>query len=291
MRAIYSTIFTGGLLVSILIGLSGCMTFENSVAPLQFMSPAQTERARQDMETYDQMVETAHFAITTNEELDVKAKLEAYEQGKLTVEDLNEKGGDEENRELIGYYFSNPDDIPAKDKFPISRSFAKNNGYPEAAALAQAYISVYPNDGDAWGDLGYDYSVLYTLGDMDAFDKTVSCYDSAVTLGNTNKMVPLALSALMDNRMNIADRVVPQLLVMHKAGELVNEDKLLVASILVTYSIVANREDIFVETINSENLKDLLHDEDLKREIKYGCKIFKGEEVRKIHKMVKETKS
>ena len=255
------------------------------------MPPGQVEKVRQDMEGYERALTAQHFAISTNEDLAVKKKLDGYEQGELTIDDLNENAGEEGNRELIGYYFLHPDDISTKAKYPISRSFRFASAYPEAATLAQTYVNVYPDDSHAWSDLGYDYSILFELGDINTDDQITSCYDNAVRLGDTNSIVPLALSALVFNHMDVANRVIPELLMLHQAGKLPNEDKPAVASILLTYAITANREDIFIETLNSEDLKEILRQGDVIEEIKTGFKMFKGEEIKKIRKKVKKAQS
>ncbi|MGH7976285.1 MAG: hypothetical protein ACREDS_05475 [Limisphaerales bacterium] len=242
--------------------------------------------ARKSIEAYKGALAEGYFTITTNEEADIKRKLDAYDQGKLTIEDLNEKAGQEGNRELMSYYILHANDIPTKAKLPISRSFSFASVYPQATYLAEKYVNVYSNDSRAWGALGIDYLYMNALGYMNDPGKVISAFSNAVRLGNTNIVVPLATIALLWNRMDVAGKVMPQVLKLYQSNKV--EDRLGTASVLISYSLKAKRKDIFVKTLKGEDLGVFLRDEDLKKEIAFGCNTFKGTDIDKIRKMASE---
>jgi hypothetical protein len=140
---------------------------------------------RQNAEAYKKALAAGYFTITTNEEADIKRKLDAYIHGKLPIEDLNEKAGQEGNRELMGYYILHANDIPTKAKLPISRCFTFAGIYPEAAFLAGEYVNIYTNDSRAWDDLGFDYLYMDALGHTNISDNLISALSNAVRLGST----------------------------------------------------------------------------------------------------------
>ena len=109
---------------------------------------------QQSRSAYQKALATGYFEITGAEEAQIKQKINAYLKGDMSLHDLNENSGNEGNRELIGYYFLHTNEIPAKAKFPISRSFAAICAYPEAASLAAAYLNVFSNDLSGWKELG-----------------------------------------------------------------------------------------------------------------------------------------
>ncbi|HEX3857711.1 MAG TPA: hypothetical protein VHY30_10505 [Verrucomicrobiae bacterium] len=241
---------------------------------------------QQSIEAYKEALAAGHFTITTNEEAYIKQKIDAYDQGKLTIKDLNENAGDEGNRELMGYYFLHTNDISTKAKLPISRSFTFASAYPEAALLAEAYVNVYSNDSIGWHCLAYDYTAMHVLGSMNDSNKIFFAYNRAVRLGDTESLQPIILSALVYDRLDIADKFVPQLMKLYQSNKIQSKDRLGVASLLLGYSLKSKRKDIFLETLKGENLKEFLRDERLKWEIELGCKIFEGKDIDKIHNEV-----
>jgi hypothetical protein len=101
--------------------------------------------------------DSEYFSITTNQATEVKQKLDAFNNGKLTLQDLNENAGAEGFRELIGYYLSHSNEISAKSKLPVARSYAALGMLQDALPLAKEYISTYSNDWRGWVLLGHCY--------------------------------------------------------------------------------------------------------------------------------------
>jgi hypothetical protein len=91
--------------------------------------------------------------LGTNETSQIKQKLEMYEKGKITLDELTpEKAESGEN--LIAYYLSHTNEVTVKMKLPISRCFAGSGMFPEAARLSGEYVRVYSNDWRGWKILG-----------------------------------------------------------------------------------------------------------------------------------------
>jgi hypothetical protein len=82
---------------------------------------------------------------------------------------------------------------------------------------------------------------------------------------------------------------MPQLMKLYQSNKV--EDRLGTASVLLSYSLKAKRKDFFIKTLKRENLNDFLGNEDIKKDIVLGCKIFKGKDIEKIRKEVSDFES
>src|SRR5437899_1942608 len=74
---------------------------------------------------------------------EVKKKLRDFEQGKLSLEALTEKGGEEFDRRLITFYSQHTNEVSVKALLPISRCYAFFDDFNQAAQLAERYVQVY----------------------------------------------------------------------------------------------------------------------------------------------------
>ena len=91
-------------------------------------------------------VDLQFFSITTNQAAEAKQTLDAYENGRLTLQDLYENAGTEGCRKLVGYYLLHTNEITAKARLPIGRSLAGFNLFSEATNLGAQYVTVFSND-------------------------------------------------------------------------------------------------------------------------------------------------
>ena len=164
-----------------------------------------------------------------------------------------------------------------KAKLPISRCYALEGVYPTAAQLAQEYLNVYSNDWHGWRILGASYFLLKS------FDKSLQAYQSAVRLGDTNSYGPLAMAALKDNRLDVVGEMIPQLMALKDAKQTPEGERFHLISVLLFYSAKTYQRDVFIKTLEGEDLTKILQDKDIKLDIDSGCHIFKGKEIERIH--------
>ncbi|MBI3848713.1 MAG: hypothetical protein HY298_00270 [Verrucomicrobia bacterium] len=221
-------------------------------------------------------------SLTEKETVDVRQKLEAFEKGKITVEDLTDKA--EWGRKIIAYYLSHTNDVTAKMKLPISRSLAAFEKYPEAAKLAADYVQVYSNDWRGWNILGG------ANGFMENFDQAVRAFTNAVRLGCESCYAPLAFYAMHVDRLDIVQDLVPHLLVLKRSKDTREIRPLDIVTALALYSLKANQQDIFVKALDGVGVKDILSRDDLKRLVTDGCKKFKAKEVEKLCQELEKAK-
>jgi tetratricopeptide (TPR) repeat protein len=178
--------------------------------------------------------ESQLFLITTNQAAEVKQKLDAYENGKLTLQDLNENAGTEGCRELIGYYLLHTNEISAKSILPVSRAYAFGGMYPEAAQLARQYVNVYSNDWHGWRVLGG--ACLLTK----SYNESISAYKNAVRLGDRDSYQPLGLAAIKVNQPEVIGEIVPDLMASKNAKETSEKDRLNCIAVLLTYAMMSD---------------------------------------------------
>ena len=216
------------------------------------------------------------MALTKTDEVEVKQKLKAYESGKITLEELTEKGGAEWDRKLITYYLSHTNEVAVTMKLPIGRCFAVFGSFPEAARLAEDYVQVYSNDWRGWKIVGV---ANFSIGN---FDRALVACTNAVKLGNEGSYGPLAFVALKLDRLDIVRDIVPRLLELKNATPTKEIKPLDIVLALVLYSLKADQPDVFVKAVNGVNIKDIMRREDLKHFVSVGCEQFKSKEVQKI---------
>lgn len=223
------------------------------------------------------------FRITTDQAREVKQKLDAYERGKISLEDLGEKAGADTWRQLIGYYLLHKNDISTKAKLPIGRCYAQFHAIPQAMKLGEEYANVYSNDWRGWRLLGYCYDVMnYT-------NEAIRAYSNAARLGNQLSYEQLAGFALKSGRSDVVGKIVPELLALKAAKETPEADRLALISILLGYSMKADRKDVFVKTLQGEDFKNILQNDQIKTDVASGCEIFEGEDIDKIRQELEAT--
>jgi hypothetical protein len=226
-----------------------------------------------------------NFSITTNQAVVIEQKLNDYEKGKLNWADFGENAGDEQWRQLIGYYLLHTNDISTKAKLPIGRCYAQFHAIPKAMKLGEEYVNVYSNDWRGWRLLGYCYDVMnYT-------NEAIRAYGNAARLGNKISYEQLAGFAIKSDRLNIVGDIVPQLLALKKAKQTPEEDKLSIISILIAYSIKTDKREIFVEALEETDMRKILLDDSLKQDVTLGCRIFAGKDIEKIRQEMESATS
>ena len=225
-------------------------------------------------------VDLQYFSITTNQAAEVKQTLDAFENGKLTLQDLNENAGTEGCRKLVGYYLLHTNEITAKARLPIGRSFAGFNLFSEATNLGVQYATVFSNDWHGWRLLGAAYNSLHLS------NESIHAYSNAVKLGDNDSYASLAQVALRYNRLDLVKDMLPQLFALKDNPQTPEKNKLNVISILIFYSAQAHQKDIFIKTLEGEDMKQILQNWMVKNNVRAGCKVFKGEDIDKIRQAV-----
>ena len=221
-------------------------------------------------------VDLQYFSITTNQAAEAKQTLDAFEKGKLTLQDLAENAGTEGCRKLVGYYLLHTNEISVKARLPIGRSFAGFNLFSEATNLGAQYVTVYSNDWHGWRLLGAAYNSL------NLSNESLHAYGNAIKLGDETSYAPLAQVALKNNRPDLVQEIVPQLFSLKDNPQTPPTTKLNVITILTFYSVKVRQKDVFIKTLEGEDMKQILQNWMVKNNIRAGCKVFKGEDIDKI---------
>jgi|GEM_PF-3383215 len=239
-------------------------------------------KIKQNINAYESLLTSVYFSITTNENAQIKSYLDAYENGSIGIQSLNEKALEEGNRELVGYYLMHANDISTKSKLPIARSFAGFGGYSETVKLTTEYLNTYPNDWHGWRMLGSAYFLMDFCNVMDASNKALYAYSNAVKLGDKESLGPLASVALVHGDMDVVKKIIPQLMALKQSSHISKKERLSVISILLIYSIKADQKDVFIKTLKGVNLSEILKDDIIKEDVETGCKKFKDRKIEKI---------
>jgi tetratricopeptide (TPR) repeat protein len=224
---------------------------------------------------------SAYFSITPEEVLETRYKLGAYERGVLSLEDLNEKAGENGCRKLMVYYLSYASAVPTKCKLPISRALVYFDMNAEAARLAADYAKVYSNDWHAWAILGTAYSAMNHL------QEAVSAYTNAARLGYKDCYAVLAARAVDAGQLDLARDMVPELLKLQRDSATSESYRLDLTGALVLFSLAAEREDVFVKAVEGADPKAVLSRTDLKEVIERGCQKFKSKEIERISEQLR----
>jgi len=225
-------------------------------------------------------VDLQYFSISTNQAAEVKQKLGAFENGNLTLQDLNENAGVEGCRELVGYYLLHTNDITEKAKLPIGRSFAGFKLFPEATNLGAQYVTVFSNDWHGWRLLGSAYNSLHLS------DESIQAYRKAVKLGDKDSYASLAEVALNKNRFDVVQDLLPQLFALKDNPQTPEKNRLNLTSILIFYSVRAHQKDVFIKTLEGVDMKQIAQNWMVSNNVMAGCKAFKGEDTDKIRQAV-----
>jgi len=222
--------------------------------------------------------EPENFLITSNQASIIGQRLNDYENGKLDLQYFGEKAGIDVWRELIGYYLLHTNNISTKAKLPVARCYAQFHLIAQATELGEEYVNVYSNDWRGWRLLGYCYDIT------DSPDKAILAYSNSARLGPKLGYEQLAGCAMRNNRWDVVKNIVPQLLALKKAGEMPKEDRFSLITILIGYSLKTDREDIFIETLEGENVSEIAENDSIRQDITTGCGVFQGPEIDKIRK-------
>lgn len=207
----------------------------------------------------------------------MERQIDAYDRGRISIHDLNENASTEQNRELIGYYLLHTNNVSLKTKLAVARSYMFFGMYPDAVRLTAEYLNVNSNDFHAWNVLGASYLSLRS------FDKASAAYTNAARLGDKTAYIAAGTAALVAGRWKIVESVIPQLIELRKSKNLSQDNKHDLAAVLLAYSIQFEKEDIFVETFRDITMKLIRSHADLTQLVTIGCKLFKGEEIDRIH--------
>ena len=216
---------------------------------------------------------STEFSITTNEALQIKARLEAYQAGKLTLLDiLGTTNTAETNCEqLIGYYLLHTNDIQTKAKLPVSRCYVAFGEIRRALPLAQEYVKVYSNDVDGWEVLAYCYVA------MTNDNQAINAYEVAVKLGDVAAYQALGGEAIRGHRLDVVQKILPKLLDLQRSEKTSQDDRISLTTVLLAYSLIMDREDIFVKTLQVQDLKRLLSDDTIrKRMLRLAVRCFRA---------------
>jgi hypothetical protein len=196
------------------------------------------------------------------------------------LQDLNENAGTEGCRKLVGYYLLHTNEITVKAKLPIGRSFNGFNLFPEATNLGTQYVTVFSNDWHGWRLLGAAYNSLSLS------NESIHAYGNAIKLGDNDSCAFLAKVALRYNRLDLVKEMLPQLFSLKDNPQTPEKNKLSLISTLIFYSVRARQKDIFIKTLEGEDLKQILQNWMVKNNVRTGCKVFKGEDIDKIRQTV-----
>jgi hypothetical protein len=225
-------------------------------------------------------VDLQYFSITTNQAAEVKQTLDAFENGKLTLQDLNENAGIEGCRKLVGYYLLHTNEITVKARLPVGRCFYGFNLFPEATNLGAQYVAVFSNDWHGWKLLGAAYDSL------NLSNESIHAYSYAVKLGDKDSYSSLARVAIKNNQLDPIKDMLPQLFALKDNPQTPEKNKLNLMTILTYYSVKTRQKDVFIKTLEGEYLKQILQNWMVKNNVRTGCKVFKGEDIDKIRQAV-----
>lgn len=142
--------------------------------------------------------------------------------------------------------------------------------------LAEEYANVYSNDMDGLEILGYSYVGLNDT------NKAIQVYSRAVKLGDNDSYEPLAGLAVTSGRLDIVQELLPKLMALKDDRQTPKTGKLHLISILLVYSMKADKKEIFIKTLDGENMKEMLQDDVVKLNLTTGCEFFEGQDIDKI---------
>ena len=223
------------------------------------------------------------FALTTNEQAEVRQTLEDFQNGKVSLDEITVDRDETWGRKVLGYFVTHTNEVTTKMKLPISRIFAGLGGYRQAAILAQEYVSVYSNDWHGWRILGSaDLS-------MTNFSGALRAYTNAVRLGDDGSVVPLAFMAMKMGELDVVRANVHRLFAIKGSKETESVKPLDAVTALVLYSLRSNQQDIFLKALDGVDASTIASKSDLEFLVKQGCRQFKGRQIDAIRHELQRT--
>ena len=209
-----------------------------------------------------------------------------FERGTSQLVELSEAEGSRGRQRLISYYVSNANTntISLKAKLLISRCFALEKDFREAALLAEQYVQVYSNDWRGWRILGSSSCALSN------WNKGVMAFTNAVILGDEACYQLLAIAALQADRLDLVRDIVPHLLILKEAKRTDENDKLEIVMGLALYAFKADQKDVFVKALERVPAEKILSRKDVTMVVEWGCEKFTNAEVRSICKQLDEAR-
>ncbi len=221
---------------------------------------------------------------------DVKSRLNDFDQGKLSLEEITgiEKWGKEWPVQLLAYYESHKKEVTPKMKIAISRCYAGFKRFSESAELAQQYVNVYSNDARGWDILA---GARIAGGSL---NEGFVAGTNALRLGREANMAGIAITALKLEQFEVFEKnMLPRMLVIKDAGNAVNfteEDRLEIVNVLVNYSLMRDKKEIFIRALENLTLTPAITNySDLVENIQAGCNAFGTQETVKICKQLSLT--
>jgi hypothetical protein len=215
-------------------------------------------------------LDKSQFLLTSNEMEEVKVELDKYEKGQIRLDDLNEKGGQDLCRKLVGYYLDQGHAISVKAKLPISRCLGGFGMYSNALQLANEYVAANTNDGRGWRVVGNAYSYLK------ATNEAIRAYSIATHFGDDASCEALAGTALSCGRLEVIGPVIPKLLSIKSAKATPKEQKVEVTSLLLFYALKIGSNDIFLRAWKGITPTDIVQNPVLRKNLEAGCGFFEG---------------
>ena len=214
-----------------------------------------------------------------NDTSEVQNKLEQFEKGGITLNDLTEDATFA--KQLTSYYTLHSNKISLKMKLPVSRVLAMSGQFKPAIELASEYIQVYSNDWRGWRILGGANVMLHD------FPAALHAYTNATRLGDTASYSQLSGVAMALDRLDILRENLPRLLELKKNS---TEDviPLDIVEFLVFYSIKTENPKIFVQALDGVKAEDIQSRKDLTEIVKKGCEQFQAKETDNLCRALKE---
>jgi tetratricopeptide (TPR) repeat protein len=227
----------------------------------------------------------ASTTLTTNEENDVRQKLEAFEKGSIDLDETSGTSSMDGCQEIIDYYLLHTNDVSIKMKLPISRCFAALDKYPEAATLATEYVQVYSNDWRGWKILG---GADFQMGNYNA---AIGSLTNSARLGDNDSYAALGLAALRTERLDVFQEIIPHLFALKRSKPTNRINPLDTIMLLVGYSLKVNQQDLFIKALDGVSANQILSRDDLKQLVETGCERFKGKDIDKIRQELESAAS
>jgi tetratricopeptide (TPR) repeat protein len=219
-------------------------------------------------------------ALSEDDAADIKQKLNKFERGKLSLEDLTEKGGQAFDAKLASYYLAHTNEVSAKSLLPIARCFAFFGYHDQAAGLAKQYVQVYSNDWHGWRILG---SAKLGLAN---FEEALPALTNAVTLGDKDCCSLVSMCALKLNRLDIVKDSLPCLFDL-KENAKEKSDRTDAIFMIVAYAANADREDLFVKALADVKAEDVAARSDLTKIVTALCDRFQAKQVQPLCEKLK----
>ncbi len=213
----------------------------------------------------------------------VRSKLEDYESGKLSLEEATEFEGEVGNQKIIAYHLLYASKVTPKQQLPISRCYALAGNYTVAAELAKTYLNTYSNDWQGWSTLGGAKAMLKLN------HEALAAMTNVVRLGSDQNITALGVMALTTERLDVFESMVLKRLLILKDLETNNVNnkltqklKLEMVTVLVGYSLKANKKEVFTQALENVSLAQVRSVETLKCYVEAGCELFKAKETASI---------